>query len=78
MPVTNNDENTAGVFAKGPVLAGNRLLISASNGYVFAVSPYNGKILGYISLSDGVSVSPVIARGIVVFTTADAEIVAYK
>ncbi len=78
VPVTNNDENTAGVFAKGPVLAGNRLLISASNGYVFAVSPYNGKILGYISLSDGVSVSPVIARGIVVFTTADAEIVAYK
>lgn len=78
VPVTNNDENTSGVYAKGPVLAGNRLLVTSSNGYVFAISPYNGKIIGYISLSDGVSVSPVVARGMVLFTTNDAEIVAYK
>ncbi len=78
VPVTNNEENTSGVFAKGPVLAGNRLLVTSSNGYVFAISPYNGKIIGYITLSDGVSVSPVVARGMVLFTTNDAEIVAYK
>lgn len=74
----NNNENITGIFAKGPVLAGNRLLISSSNGYVFAVSPYNGKILGYISLSDGINVSPVIARGLVLFMTDEADIIAYK
>ncbi len=78
IPVTNNEDNTSGIFAKGPVLAGNRLLVASSNGYVFAISPYNGKIMGYISLSDGVSVSPVVARNMVLFTTNDAEIVAYK
>ena len=78
IPVTNNEENTSGIFAKGPVLAGNRLLVTSSNGYVFAVSTYNGKIIGYITLSDGVSISPVVARGLVLFTTNDAEIVAYK
>lgn len=78
IPVTKDEDNRAGIFAKGPILAGNRLLVGSSNGYVFAVSPYNGKILGYISLSDGVEVSPVIADGITVFTTNDADIVAYK
>lgn len=78
VPVTNDIEDTSGVFAKGPVLAGNRLLVTSSNGYVFAISPYNGKIIGYISLSDGVSVSPVVARKTVIFTTNDADIAAYK
>lgn len=78
VPVTNNEDEISGIYAKGPVLAGNRLLVTSSNGYVFAISPYNGKIIGYITLSDGVSVSPVVAREMVLFTTNDAEIVAYK
>ena len=78
IPITKDEDNRAGLFAKGPVLAGNRLLISSSNGYVFAVSPYNGKIIGYISLADGVEVSPIISNGVTVFTTNDADIVAYK
>lgn len=78
IPVTKDEDDRAGLFAKGPVLAGNRLLVGSSNGYVFAVSPYNGKIIGYISLSDGVEVSPVIANAMTIFTTNDADIVAYK
>ena len=78
IPVTKDEDDRSGLFAKGPILAGNRLLVGSSNGYVFAVSPYNGKIIGYISLSDGVEVSPVVADGITVFTTNDADIVAYK
>lgn len=78
IPVTKDDDDRAGLFAKGPILAGDRLLVGSSNGYVFAVSPYNGNIIGYISLSDGIEVSPVVANGITVFTTNDADIVAYK
>lgn len=78
IPVTKDVDDRAGLFAKGPVLAGNRLLVGSSNGYVFAVSPYNGKIIGYISLSDGVEVSPIIANNMTIFTTNDADIVAYK
>lgn len=78
IPATKDEDDRAGLFARGPVLAGNRLLVGSSNGYVFAVSPYNGKIIGYISLADGIEVSPVIADGITIFTTNDADIVAYK
>lgn len=78
IPVNIDEDNRAGLFANGPVLTSNRLIVSTSNGYVFAVSPYDGKILGYITLSDGVEVSPVVAGGITVFTTNDADIIAYK
>lgn len=73
-----DDDNRAGLFARGPILTNNRLIVSTSNGYVFAVSPYDGRIIGYITLSDGVEISPIVADNITIFTTNDADIVAYK
>lgn len=78
IPTGSDPEDRLGVFASGPVLASNRLLVTTSNGYVFSVSPYTGKILSYISLSDGVEMSPILADGVIVFTTNDADLVAYK
>lgn len=78
IPVTKDEDNRAGLFACGPILAGDRLIVTSSNGYVFSVSPYDGQIIGYIVLSDGVEIPPVVADNITIFTTNDAEIVAYK
>lgn len=78
VPVSIDEDNRAGLFARGPILTNNRLIVSTSNGYVFAISPYDGKIIGYITLSDGVEISPIVADGITIFTTNDADIVAYK
>lgn len=78
IPVSIDEDDRAGLFARGPILTNNRLIVSTSNGYVFAVSPYDGKIIGYITLSDGVEISPIVADGITIFTTNDADIVAYK
>ena len=47
---------------RGPVLAGDRLIIAGSHGEVMSVSPYDGKLLGFITLSDGVAVPPVVAN----------------
>ncbi len=62
----------------GPILAGDRLLVAGSHGYALSVSPYNGKILGYAKLPDGVAVPPVAAAGTVYFLTDDADLVAYR
>lgn len=78
IPVGLDDDDRSGLFARGPILTNNRLIIATSNGYIFAISPYDGKIIGYITLSDGVEISPIVADGITVFTTNDADIVAYK
>ncbi len=78
IPYGEEDDDKSGVFASGPVLVDNRLLVTTSNGYVFAVSPYTGEIISYISTDDGVELAPVVADGITIFTTNDADILAYK
>lgn len=71
-------DNKNGVFASGPVLVDNRLLVTTSNGYIFAISPYTGEIVSYVSADEGIELPPVVADGTTVFTTNDAEMLAYK
>lgn len=78
IPTGEDLNKKSGVFGSGPVLASNRLIVATSNGYIFAVSPYSGEIISYISASDDIAQSPVIADGIAIFTTSDADITAYK
>jgi outer membrane protein assembly factor BamB len=62
----------------GPVLASDRLIVAGSHGQALTISPYNGEILGFEPMPDGVSVPPVIADGSVYFLANDADIVAYR
>ncbi len=78
IPTGDDMEEKSGVYGSGPVLAADRLIVATSNGYIFAVSPYNGEIISYISTSDGIAQSPIVAGGITIFTTEDADLLAYK
>ncbi|WP_150005115.1 outer membrane protein assembly factor BamB family protein [Iodidimonas muriae] len=62
----------------GPVLAGDRLIIASSHGYVLSISPYTGDFLGAEKLPDGALASPVVADGTVYFLTEGADLVAYR
>ena len=62
----------------GPILASDRLLIAGSQGQIWSISPYSGKVLGYEELSEGISVPPVIAGNSVYFLSDDADLVAYR
>lgn len=78
IPLGEKPSELSGAFASGPVLTGYRLLVTASQGYAFAVSPFSGKILGFIDLDEEVSLPPVVADNVVLFTTDDADLIAYK
>lgn len=78
IPYGDELEDRSGVFGSGPLLAENRLIVATSNGYVFAVSPYTGEILSYISIDDGVELAPIMAHGITLFTTKDADMLAFQ
>lgn len=71
-------KETVGAFAMGPVLANNRLLVPTSDGHIFAISPYNGKVLGFINIDEDIEMAPIVAEGVVLFTTNDAEMLAYR
>ena len=62
----------------GPILASDRLILLSNYGIGVAVSPYDGRILGKIELSDAASLAPVIAGGMLFILTDDAELVAYR
>ena len=62
----------------GPLLVSDKLLMTSSNGYMQALSPYTGDLLGRVSLDDGTSVAPVVADGTVYIYTNDATLIALR
>jgi len=62
----------------GPVLAGDRLIVTGSHGEVMTVSPYTGKPLGRMEVPDGVIMPPVVAKDTIYFLTDDADLIAYR
>ena len=62
----------------GPVLAGDRLLVAGTNGQVWAVSPYTGKLLGWIEVPGPVLIAPTVANQTVYLLTDDAELIALR
>lgn len=78
IPLGAEDDDKRGAFISGPILIDNRLLVTTSTGYAFAVSPYTGKIMSYVDLKTPMETAPIVADGIVLLTTSDAEVYAYK
>ena len=63
---------------RGPVLAGDRLIIAGSHGETVSVSPYDGKLLGAISTGDGIAVPPVVANNSLYLVTDNGQLLAYR
>ena len=78
IPKGDGSDAKNGVFGSGPVLVSDRLLVATSNGYIFSVSPYTGEILGYVSADEGIELAPIVVDGMAIFTSNDAELIAYK
>lgn len=78
IPKGDDSDAKNGVFGSGPVLVSDRLLVATSNGYIFSVSPYTGEILGYVSADEGIELAPIVVDGMAIFTSNDAELIAYK
>lgn len=62
----------------GPVLAGDRLIVAASNGESLSVSPYTGEVLGRMALPDGVYLAPVVAQRTLYVLTDEAQLIALR
>ena len=72
------DDEKVGVFTSGPILANDALLVVSSNGKLFSVSPYNGRIMGIAEIEEGIEMTPVMVAETLLLTSKDAEISAYK
>lgn len=62
----------------GPILAGNRLLVTSTHGYALSLSPYTGEVLSGIELPAGSSTAPIVVDGTLVVLTDEGELLAYR
>ena len=74
----DEEDRTGPIYWSGPVLVSDRLLIAASTGEIWSVSPYTGEPLGRIEAPDPVFVAPAVAGETVFLLTEGADLIALR
>jgi len=80
LPLTDaaNGANGKTLTWRGPVLAGEQLIVTNSGDEVVTLSPYNGERQGSFSLPEPAAATPVIADGTIYILTEEAELLAFR
>jgi len=74
----NPDDKSDPIIWAGPVLVSDKLIVTSSNGYAEAISPYDGKLTGRVEIPAATTISPIVANGTLYLYTSDAELVALR
>ncbi len=74
----DKDDSGDPVIWVGPVLASDRLIVAGSHGEALSVSPYTGEVKGWIKLSDGVLIAPVVADNTLFLLAKDGDLTAMR
>ncbi|MBX6323430.1 MAG: PQQ-binding-like beta-propeller repeat protein [Rhodospirillaceae bacterium] len=72
------EEKSGPIYWSGPVLGGDRLIVTSSAAEAYSVSPYTGAILGRFELPARTFLPPIIADGTLYFLSDDAELIALR
>lgn len=79
LPKWRDEEDKKGaIHWSGPVLAGDRLLLTGTNGRLVAVSPYNGEILNQTEIDGVVYLPPIVADGMLYVLTDEGRLTAFR
>jgi outer membrane protein assembly factor BamB len=74
----NQEKKRDPILWAGPVLVQDKLIVTSSNGYAQALSPYDGKLAGRVEIPGATTIAPIVADGTLYLYTADAELVALR
>ena len=77
-PFQDMEDKRGAIQYTGPVLAGDRLLVGASTGELFSISPYTGELLGSMDLGNAIYISPIVADETVFVLTDDGRLHALR
>ena len=80
LPHWENPEKKKNIITwYGPVLAGNKLILTGSNSEALFLNPLNGAVVGQQTLSDAPApFSPVVADGTMLLVTDDGRLTAWR
>jgi len=75
----DDEEGKAGrITWTGPVLAGDRLILTSSLGDMLTISPITGDIISEEELPDAVSIAPVLSGETMILATENGDLLAYR
>ena len=74
----DEEDQEGPIFWSGLVLAGDRLLLGGSHGVLLSVSPYTGRLLGRVDISDKIFIAPVVAGNTVYVLTDRGRLIALR
>ena len=57
----NPEKKVDPIIWAGPVLISDRLVMTSSNGYAEAISPYDGKLAGRVEIPGATTIAPIVA-----------------
>ena len=66
------------IFWRGPILAGNRLVLTSSTGHVAFVSPMDGRVLSYTPTGARLSLAPIVANNTLYILNDDGRLTAWR
>lgn len=75
---TNQKKRKGLIKWNGPILAGDRLLVTSTHGFALSVSPYTGEVLSGVEMPTGSSTEPIVVDGKFIVLTDAGELVAYQ
>jgi len=74
----NIEDQEGLIIWSGPVLAGDRLILTGSHGLVLAISPYTGRLLGHLEMPDPVRIEPIVAGDMIYILTEESDLIALR
>ena len=79
LPRWDNPKGKKGlIYYSGPVLAGDRLILTGSNGVLVNINPDNGSFQSQTNVGAGVSLPPVVAAGTLYILDDKGRLIAYR
>ncbi len=66
------------VLWSAPLMAGNRLILTSSHGYMIEVNPHNGEVIQKTKTKANVQLTPAVANNILYTLTENGQLVAYR
>lgn len=73
-----NPDKDDPLFLTGPVLAGGRLILAGTDGFIVEVNPETGKIINQWDGGDTIALPPIVAGGALYLLSEDGTLTAYR
>jgi outer membrane protein assembly factor BamB len=79
LPRFRNENSKSGAITYvGPILAGGRLLVAASNGAIMSVEPTTGAVQDQIVIKASISLAPAVANSTLYLLGDDGRLRAFR